>query len=366
MNQIRAKVVPLLLMCMLPHHRSVQARETFFDYRPNVDSGDSAELAGLASTIVHAVITNTVKAGATNYAHVDLQLRVGQDPPAVSVKLLFEAPAGFAFHFGDCRHWEDSSEPHGAICWSVAPGKAEWTFGTRLIDHFPYTLSMKLSAVPTRAASDANFVLTYSGATRYFAVSSFLRSVKGSAAAAKVGGDAEWAVMRPVNHTTTTIPNHVEFIFALTNSLSFVGDRLAIILPRNYTLIQDYECLDVQFRSCDSNRCTTTCTTLEKNKYKCTPFGTRTIQLKIIHPGITQTTFQVSFWAIAPTNEQASAGQATIISCRGECLVTNHANYLREPGGLDYGMTKDDVRVNSARAVSVGFGLVALLLASLQ
>eukprot|EP01067_Filipodium_phascolosomae_P003963 Filipodium_phascolosomae@DN2705_c0_g2_i2.p1 len=194
MNPIRTKVVAVLLMCMIANHALVEGQDNFLD-RPNVDSVDSAGLRRLVTTISSASITNAVKAGVTTGAFVELKMTITQDVPALGTTLLVTAPTGFEFASGDCKQ-------ASALAGCTKSGaQAKWTFTTAPTINVAFTLSTKLSSVPSWAAPDAKFVVTYSGATQDFPVSGFLKSVKGGSVAAAVGGDASFAIMRPVNHT---------------------------------------------------------------------------------------------------------------------------------------------------------------------
>eukprot|EP01067_Filipodium_phascolosomae_P003793 Filipodium_phascolosomae@DN2675_c0_g1_i1.p1 len=356
----RKTITTLFLVAVLLTNSAVQAQDGFLD--------SAASGRQLLATIGTPSIFNTVKAGASN-VDIHLRFQITGAASADDMPLTISSPTGFTAAANCKGSYAQSGQTDELPSTGCVGAGTSATFTVQAkpmhASRF-YVASVKYLSVPSAQPVTGNFGLTYDSQTLSFPVASVIQAVKGGTGANAAGGDLQWALMRPVNHTAK-IENNIKFIFELTTPISDSGDSVVITLPVNYTLVKDKECAAIKFRTCVSATCTAK---TDKTDYDCSSSTTaRAIKLTTKNTSFTSKVLEVSFNATAPAEKQKSAGQAIIVTCRGSTgcgvgALNDFAEYTAAATSLDYGKTKADVRVNSARSMSVGVAAISALLVS--
>eukprot|EP01067_Filipodium_phascolosomae_P003823 Filipodium_phascolosomae@DN2679_c0_g1_i10.p1 len=365
MNPTRAKVVAVLMACMLAQQVFVEAQEKFLE-----TSKDGAEDRRLTVAMTQRGFASFVKAGAaTMTAPQTVVLKIDVTAQASgSVPLLVTIPAGFTLgSASDCKgaYTPGGGETALTGACTIVGGKAKFA-AQQLTVGDAWVVPLKMTTVPMTQPATGDFVVEYDTQKATFSLASLtlIAAVKGGVGAKAAGGDAISALMRPVNHTAK-IENNIKFIFQLSTLLNTVNDNIIITLPVNYTFAKS-ECATVSVSTCNqSGSCTAKDNTTD---FKCSlDKSKRAFQINALKTSsLVPSTMMVSLNVTAPPAKQASAGQATIITCRGGCSpgsMNTHPNYVSEAKAQDYGMTKNDVRVNSAKSFSAAAALVAVVVA---
>eukprot|EP01066_Platyproteum_vivax_P017844 Platyproteum_vivax@DN7442_c1_g1_i4.p1 len=365
MNPTRTKVVAVLMACMLAQQVFVEAQEKFLE-----TSKDGAEDRRLTVAMESVGFPSFVKAGAATMTapqSVVLKLTVTAEASA-SLPLLVTIPAGFTLgSASDCKgaYTPGGGETALTGACTIVGGKAKFA-AQQLANGNGWVVPLKMTTVPMTQPATGDFVVEYDSQKATFSLAKYalIAAVKGGTGAKAAGGDAISALMRPVNHTAK-IENNIKFIFEVTSPLNQADDSIIITLPVNYTFAKS-ECATVSVSTCNqSNSCTAKDNSTD---FKCSldkskrAFKIDSQKANGLLPG----TMIVSLNVTAPPAKQASAGQATIITCRGACPIgslSTHPEYVSEAGAKDYGKTKNDVRVNSAKSLSAAAALVAVVVA---
>eukprot|EP01067_Filipodium_phascolosomae_P004644 Filipodium_phascolosomae@DN2794_c0_g1_i11.p1 len=185
-----------------------------------------------------------------------------------------------------------------------------------------------------------------------------IHAVKGSSVLRSIGGDEVHAAMLPKAMEGNT-KTEVTFYLKLTNKIPSNG-ALVISLPTGFSLAEE-SCFGQKISVSDCGHplinggkepCIDQLVVPQKPDisgimWQCSRVGSKAIKLRRHSSRLSPVTLRVVFRVIT-SNVGGLAGRATIATCYNEenCgNVINHASYISEPKAVDFGYTKDDVKI---------------------